>query len=233
MNRLICMAAAVAIVAALPTPTMAQFITHGPVPETPDATYAEMVACLAEKGAFKMPLAERDVVKEDCISNVKGLTVFEFLAMLDGCVMIGPMAISPPKDFEQAFAYCDSGIEKLRPQFVKGGPPPSAGGLTAAEFVAIESGGPLITDGEKARCLSGVNKLKSLLLVGAGEQPLVSRDSPGATTEEYLAWVKAAPTWINAPGGNALWLRDPLGQLVRDKKGNPIAVPFDKPAPAH
>jgi hypothetical protein len=50
---------------------------------------------------------------------------------------------------------------------------------------------------------------------------------------KYLAWVKAAPTWINAPGGNALWLRDPLGQLVRDKKGNPIAVPFDKPAPAH
>jgi hypothetical protein len=71
MNRLLCMAAAVAIVAALPTPTMAQFITHGPAPETPDATHAEMVACLAEKGAFKMPLAERDVVKEDCISKVK------------------------------------------------------------------------------------------------------------------------------------------------------------------
>jgi hypothetical protein len=131
------------------------------VSETPDATYAEMVACLAEKGAFKMPLAERDGVKEDCISKIKGLTVFEFLAMLDSCVMIGPMAISPPKDFEKAFAYCNSGIEKLRPQFVKGGPPPSAGGLTATEFVAIETGCPLITDGEKSHSRSRKNSLQN------------------------------------------------------------------------
>ena len=205
----------------------ADFITNGPVPETPDATYAEMVACLAEKGAFKMPQSTQEAAKEDCMAKAKGLTVFEFLAIGSGCLMI---------DDRNTQTHCMTVDEKLRSQFVKGGPPLSVAGLTAAEIVAIESGCPSITDGtEKARCLSGVNKLKFLLLGATGQPPVSHKDLPFGppTADEYLAWVKAAPIWINAPRGNALWLMDPLGQLVRDKNGNPVAVPLNKPSPTH
>lgn len=47
--------------------------------------------------------------------------------------------------------------------------------------------------------------------------------------QEFLELLKASPMWINSPRGDALWLMDPYGRLVRDKKGAPVAVPVNAP----
>ena len=57
-------------------------------------------------------------------------------------------------------------------------------------------------------------------IFGQPEQP-----GPG----EYLAAVRAAPTWKMAPSGDAAWLYDPEGRLVRLKNGQPVAVSFNAP----
>lgn len=45
--------------------------------------------------------------------------------------------------------------------------------------------------------------------------------------EDYYAWVKNSPTWVTSPNGDAIWLKDPMDRLVRDKSGKPISVRFD------
>jgi hypothetical protein len=49
--------------------------------------------------------------------------------------------------------------------------------------------------------------------------------------QDYINQVRAAPSWITSPKADALWLMDWQGRLVRDRSGNPVNVPFDKPAP--
>lgn len=52
------------------------------------------------------------------------------------------------------------------------------------------------------------------------------------SVDDYLATLRAAPTWITAPRADALWLMDAAGRIVRDKQGRPVAVPFDSvPSP--
>jgi hypothetical protein len=52
------------------------------------------------------------------------------------------------------------------------------------------------------------------------------------TAEEYIDTLKAAPTWITSPRGDALQLMDMGGRLVRDHRGHPITVPFNAPPSA-
>lgn len=49
---------------------------------------------------------------------------------------------------------------------------------------------------------------------------------PQPTAGDYLAHLKSSPTWINAPQGNAWWLLDAGGRIVRDGAARPVAVPF-------
>lgn len=44
---------------------------------------------------------------------------------------------------------------------------------------------------------------------------------------DYLDALKATPNWITSPKGDALWLKDSGNRIVIDKKGKPIAVPFN------
>ncbi len=189
-----------------------------PPPETPDATYGEIVACLAEKGAFRMPVAAFQAANEDCMSKAQGLTRFEFVGLVLGCGSI---------DGDKARAFCGSGVDKkLRPGFTHGAPPPSVQELTASEFVAIESGCPSLRDPEKARCLSGVKKLRTLLVGAPLPNALDHNTLPLVTPQEYLRIVKAAPYWITSPRGDSVWLLDPMGRLVIGKDGMPVSVPF-------
>jgi hypothetical protein len=127
------------------------FVPDHVPPEPPDATVAEIDACLLAKG----PRAALQAAHEECESKVMGITLWEFLAMLSGC----------PIGNDKAATYCVSGVEKLRPAFVPRGPPLSAQGITAPELVAIENGCPSLLDTkERARCMSGVRKLKILAL---------------------------------------------------------------------
>jgi len=113
-------------------------------PETPDATAAEMTQCETKNG-----------LDENCLASVKGMTGFEFEAMLDGCVSI-------PDDFQRN--PCGNGIEKLRPQFVIGKELPPFPKLSAAEFAAIEIGCDYVKDArEKMQCTSGTKKLRAHL----------------------------------------------------------------------
>lgn len=50
--------------------------------------------------------------------------------------------------------------------------------------------------------------------------------------KNYYAWVQNSPTWVTSPTEDALWLKDPQDGWVRDKTGQPISVPFNKPAPS-
>lgn len=55
---------------------------------------------------------------------------------------------------------------------------------------------------------------------------------PGAPTgQEYLGLLRSAPTWITSPQGDSIWLMDTGGKVVRDRRGNPISVPFNAPPP--
>jgi hypothetical protein len=126
--------------------------------ETPDDTYAEITACLYKKGAFKMPPPAFQAANEDCQLRAKGLTVIEFQAMCWAYIF------TPDYD-DEAKENCFRGVEKLRPQFKREAAPSMAVGLTAVEFIAIDSGCALTADSkEKARCESGVRKLKNLLI---------------------------------------------------------------------
>ncbi len=125
----------------------------------------------------------------------KGLRGLNLSALLLGCESI---------DDDKTRAFCGSGIDKkLRPGFAHpGAAPPSAQKLTASEFVAIESGCPSLRDPEKARCLSGVKKLRTLL-VGTLLPNALNHDAPALVTpQEYLRIVKAAPYWITSPRGD-------------------------------
>lgn len=56
------------------------------------------------------------------------------------------------------------------------------------------------------------------------------RARPGApTADDYLAAVKANPTWITSPREDALWLMDSEARIVRGTDGKPFAVPFNAP----
>ena len=58
------------------------------------------------------------------------------------------------------------------------------------------------------------------------------RHNPTALTRaDYLQSIRANPTWITSPRGDALWLMDNQARVVRDAKGAPIAVPFNQPGP--
>lgn len=46
------------------------------------------------------------------------------------------------------------------------------------------------------------------------------------TPQDYVAALKAAPLWVNAPKGDAWWLVDRGGRFVLDINGNHVAVPF-------
>lgn len=50
--------------------------------------------------------------------------------------------------------------------------------------------------------------------------------------DDYLSHVRDAPSWINSPKMDAIWLTDPQGRIVMQPDGNPFAVPFSRgPAP--
>lgn len=55
---------------------------------------------------------------------------------------------------------------------------------------------------------------------------------PGqAKPEEYVGLIQANPQWITSPHGDALWLMDNGGRLVRTKEGKTFELRFDAPAP--
>lgn len=62
--------------------------------------------------------------------------------------------------------------------------------------------------------------------------PAVFGQAGGPTADDYVNVLKAAPTWITSPKEDALWLMDGQGRIVRDKSGNPFAVPFTTTMPA-
>jgi hypothetical protein len=65
------------------------------------------------------------------------------------------------------------------------------------------------------------------------ETPEARRLNPTApAASDYIANLQANPTWITSPKADALWLLDSGGRVVRDPKGNPVAVPFNAAGPA-
>ena len=192
-------------------------------PETPEFTYREILACLSKRGALKLAPTEFKKVNEECMEEAKGLTKFEFGSLIMGCVSI---------EDDSTIALCDSATEKLRPQFKPEGPLPSATGLTAAELAALEAGCRSLRDTthypqQRARCASGFEKLKNLLLKPLAPNALETiRIEPPISPTEYVALVRSAPYWITSPRGDAMWLMDPMGRLVRRNDGNPVSVPF-------
>jgi clan AA aspartic protease (TIGR02281 family) len=181
----------------------AGFIADGVPTETPDETYAELMACMAQKGpASKMSPAEVKAASEDCASKAKGLTVDEFLAMGEGCLSI---------DDDRSKAPCLAAIdEKLRRSFASGGPSVSSLGITSDDVAAITRGCPsLINDAEKLRCLSGVNKLTALVSNAAGPQTVQLKRNGG---------VYVVPVLVN----NAITL-----DFVIDSGAADVSIPVD------
>lgn len=121
------------------------WLTIGTPPETPDATVAELNACL------RRPEQERMV----CEANVKGMTAFEFVAMLAGC----PSILDDNKS-----TLCERSVERLRPQFVNGKTPPAFAPLSAAELASIQIGCHNTREmSQRALCSSGMKKLRDYL----------------------------------------------------------------------
>jgi hypothetical protein len=195
---------------------------NGSPPETPDYTYNEILACLAQANAFKMPSATFKTTNEECTAKAHGLTREDFFALDDGCVAA--------MDVEQLKAECNSADAKLRPYFAVGGPPFSSLALTVNELVTLQYGCSKITDAkDKARCERGLAKIKYLLQNPLPEPRPID---PPVTQQEYLDVVKANPYWINSPSFSIyspgpLWLMDPMGRLVRGKDGSPISAPIN------
>jgi hypothetical protein len=48
-----------------------------------------------------------------------------------------------------------------------------------------------------------------------------------AEASEYVGKLEANPHWITSPHADALWLKDDQGYTVKDKRGNPVSVPFN------
>jgi hypothetical protein len=62
--------------------------------------------------------------------------------------------------------------------------------------------------------------------------PAYGSSTAAPDKQEYVDMLKANPTWITAPKGNALWLMDFQGRVVRSQNGQPVQVPFTETAPA-
>lgn len=138
-----------------PSAKMATYVDDAP-PETPDETYAELAACISQKGpTSKMSRAEIDAASKDWDSRAKGLTLSEFTAM--------GFASVPAAD-DQIKARCIAAIDKkLRPSFASGGPPVSQAGITGAEVDAIShSCASFSGEAERSASFSGLVKLGDL-----------------------------------------------------------------------
>lgn len=63
---------------------------------------------------------------------------------------------------------------------------------------------------------------------------LLTTGSPALpNADDYVNLVKSSPQWVNAPTGNALWLTDNQGRIVRNANNQPLSVRFDAPPPAN
>lgn len=54
----------------------------------------------------------------------------------------------------------------------------------------------------------------------------------GTTPKQYIADLRASYNWVTSPNGDGIWLKDGQNRLVRGKDGRPLAIPFNRPAPA-
>ena len=63
-------------------------------------------------------------------------------------------------------------------------------------------------------------------------QEALRQNSTAPSAADYVRSIQANPSWITAPRGDALWLMDNEGRIVRGLNGSPIAVPFAAGPPA-
>jgi hypothetical protein len=62
--------------------------------------------------------------------------------------------------------------------------------------------------------------------------PRIYGSSPASPSrQDFIDQLHAAPNWVAAPTGDALWLLDTARNVVTGSNGQPIAVPFDAPPP--
>lgn len=91
-------------------------------------------------------------------------------------------------------------------------------------------GGPRVPADKADNVSSGAAAALDALTPDNVAVPALFGSSPALPSrQDYVDLVKSAPSWVNAPQGDALWLMDNQGRVVRGVTGRPVAVPFDAP----
>jgi hypothetical protein len=112
-------------------------------------------------------------------------------------------------------------------------PQPALGAITAftGNYEFMPNGGARVPRDKVDAVSANASQALNGLSLDKLAVPNVYGRQGAPKPEEFLELLKASPMWINAPRGDALWLMDPYGRIVRDRKGAPIAVPFNAPGP--
>lgn len=100
------------------------------------------------------------------------------------------------------------------------------------KFEYMPNGGARVPAAQSDAVTANAAAAVGAITVGSVAVPPLFGRTGAPSPEEYVDLLKANPTWVTAPRGDALWLMDNGGRIVRDRSGQPLQVPFSAPAPS-